>query len=141
MKASKNRLTAVLLALIVTLVLATPVLADPIVLVGERFDIVSGEPTEYPAGDPFYIPHAGCMEVAQHMPIVAGKMGFALEVDGKPIEPDFDYHFSFSARSLISRRVCRKGTTPSLVTGITPARAQRVRVNTPGTRLIGLSWN
>ena len=95
MKTSKKLLIATIMVLSLLLILAAPVLADPHGVVGDRINILAGTPLEYPAGERFHIYHASGTDTSL---VAAGHMGFALQVDGNYVEPDFDYHFSTSAR-------------------------------------------
>ena len=102
MKRSKKLLIAAIVALAVLLILAIPALADQRYLVCDwaeecQINILHGTPTEYPAGEPFYIIHGGGGAVPDGAPIAAGHMGFALEVDGVYVESDWDYRGASSA--------------------------------------------
>ena len=57
-----------------------------------------GIPTEYPAGEPFFIMHGNGNTPSIDLPVAAGHMGFALQVDGVYVEPDWVSRSASSAR-------------------------------------------
>ncbi len=96
MKETKKILSTIIVILAITLILATPALADQRTLVCDgadecRIHIILGEPATYPAGEPFYIFHSAGYLPPNDLPVATGHMGFALEVDGEYIEPDWDF--------------------------------------------------
>ena len=98
MKRSKKVFSITIVLLVMLFVLATPALADPRQLVGERINVNLGDPTEYPADTPFFVIHGSGTDAPGATPIAAGHMGFALEVDGEYVEADWDYRSGNSAR-------------------------------------------
>jgi hypothetical protein len=101
MKKSKKLLVAAIVVLAVLLILATPTLADKRTLVCDgapecKINIFAG-PTQYPAGEPFYIQHGQGLWPPDDAPIASGHAGFALEVDGVYVEPDWDERYATGA--------------------------------------------
>jgi len=102
MKTSKKMLVVVVLVLALLLIITTPVMADrSLVCEGDdacRINLLSGTPTEYTAGAPFFVLHGTGMAPSEDKPVSVDHMGFALEVDGVYVEPDWVSHFATSAR-------------------------------------------
>lgn len=102
MKMSKKLLAITIVVIAVLLVLAAPALADQKILVCDgapecRINVLDGVPTQYPAGQPFYIRHGQGLWPPDEAPIASGHAGFALEVDGVYVEPDWSERGAISA--------------------------------------------
>ncbi len=94
MNASKKRLMAVFLALVLLLVLTTPALADPRIVTGEWISLFADPPvTEFPANSAFFMAHTSCTSVATKSPPMTGHEEFTLDVDGKLVEESFEYSY------------------------------------------------
>jgi hypothetical protein len=95
MKTSKKVLSSIVLVLAILGIIATPVLADPRSLECNgasecRINVLQGVPNNYPAGAPFFIIHSAG-EFPPNPP-AAGNMGFALELDGVYVTPNWSEH-------------------------------------------------
>jgi hypothetical protein len=96
MKPSRKVLLSIVGVIAILVTLATPVLADPRYLECDgasecRINILQGWPNNYPAGEPFFIIHSA-LEYPLDLPPAVGNMGFALELDGRYVKPDWRYH-------------------------------------------------
>lgn len=97
MKTSKRIFVITVAVFAVLLILTSPALAGQKTLVCDgaaacQINIMNATPTEYPAGEPFYIQHGAGLAPPEDVPIGVGHNGFALEVDGAYVEPDYVEH-------------------------------------------------
>jgi hypothetical protein len=95
MKTSRRIILITVIALAILLILATPAMADPRMLVcyGDpdcRINVLQGTPEAYPAGEPFFIIHNVYVYTGV-VPVANGLSGFALEVDGVYVEPSWNF--------------------------------------------------
>jgi hypothetical protein len=81
-----KRSLAAILAGAALIVVAAPAAAGPQERVGSRINVLFGNPTTYPAGQPFHVAHGWSIDPQQGL---LGKWNFALEVDGVPMRSDF----------------------------------------------------
>jgi hypothetical protein len=86
MKRSQKLFTTIVVLALLS-VLVTPVMANPIIVTGERIDLLADYPiVEYPANTEFWILHLTRLEAPGDTPIAAGHMGFNLQIDGVYVE-------------------------------------------------------
>ncbi len=95
MKTSGKLIIITVMVLAILLILVTPAMADPRMLVcyGDpecRINVLAGGPTTYSAGEPFFIIHNIYIYTGE-APIANGLSGFALEVDGAYMEPSWNF--------------------------------------------------
>ena len=83
----------ILIVLLISLfVLTIPVAAKTKEPVGERINILSEDPVEFPAGEPFHIRHSVLSWPPYDTPV--GLVDFDLEVDGEYREEDYIDRFA-----------------------------------------------
>ena len=99
MKTSKKVFVTAVVVLAILLILTTPAMADRYFVCDGaqecRINIAARTPHVYPAGEPFFIFHASGDDPPTNVPIAAGHMGFALEVDGVFAVPDWGVRSSW----------------------------------------------
>lgn len=77
----------VLILVLTILLIAVPVSAAKPERIGERINILIGDPVEYPAGEPFHIAHGWGEQPLKDAP--PGQYDFELFVDGEFVDQDY----------------------------------------------------
>ena len=65
---------------------------------GERINILTGSPTEFPTGEPFFVAHGWNPQPDLTDYDALGRLSFALDVDGQPAELSFKSRWAEDGR-------------------------------------------